>query len=348
MLYFDKKFQNGVNGVNHAAQFKSAVGHRKAFNAMQVEMARLHGNASAIIPQDVYREFDTQTKTLMRSDNHTIMNDLLGLAKSLPVGKIEHVYRRASDSGSVQTSISGMTPTELDKTAYDYDSTIKVIHQSAFGREWMEMEGQRTEGFDGLVDDQANGVRAVQDAIASHIVNGVTGVSFKGYTPDGIKNSAKVQSVDLDAGGLNIDFSSTSATAAAIRTGWISMDDTLAITNNVMMARDYYVSREIFSNFKRYATTTNDTGRTILQTLLEIPGVASIKEDSSLTGNQVIGMARDSQFIRPLVGMAVTTVPLFRGNPFDNYNFLVWTNVGLEIKTDYTGKKGVLYAREIA
>jgi len=210
------------------------------------------------------------------------------------------------------------------------------------------MEGQRTEGFDGLVDDQANGVRAVQDAIASHIVDGVSGVSFKGFTPDGIKNSSKVQSVDLDASGLNIDFSSTSATAAAIRTGWIAMDNTLAITNNVMMARDYYVSREIFSNFKRYATTTSDTSRTILQTLLEIPGVASIKEDASLTGNQVIGMARDSQFIRPLVGMAVTTVPLFRANPFDNYNFLVWTNVGLEIKTDYTGKKGVLYAREIA
>ena len=348
MLYFDKKFQNGVNGVNHVAQFKQANGQRNAFNRMQKQMAQLHGNASAIIPQDVYREFDTQTKTLMRSDNHVIMNDLLPLAKSLPVGKIEHVYRRASDSGSVQTSISGMTPTELDKTAYDYDSTIKVIHQSAFGRSWMEMEGQKSEGFDGLVDDQANGVRAVQDAIASHIVNGVTGVSFKGFTPDGIKNSSKVQAVDLDASGLNVNFSASATTAAAIRTGWIAMDNTLAITNNVMMARDYYVSREIFSNFKRYATTTNDTGRTILQTLLEIPGVASIKEDASLTGNQVIGMARDSQFIRPLVGMAVTTVPLFRANPMDNYNFLVWTNVGLEIKTDYTGKKGVLYARAIA
>ena len=346
MLYFDQQFQKGVNGVNHVAQFKQANGQRNAFNRMQKQMAQLHGNASAIIPQDVYREFDTQTKTLMRSDNHVIMNDLLPLAKSLPVGKIEHVYRRASDSGIVVTSISGMVPAELDKTSYDYDSTIKVIHQSAFGRSWMEMEGQKTEGFDGLVDDQANGVRAVQDAIASHIVNGVTGVSFKGYTPDGIKNSPKVQSVDLDAGGLNINFTSAAATALAIRAGFIAMDNTLAITNNVIQARDYYVSREIFSNFKRYAN--EEASKTILQTLLEIPGIAGIKEDASLTGNQVIGMARDSQFIRPLVGMAVTTVPLFRANPFDNYNFLVWTNVGLEIKTDYTGKKGVLYAREIA
>ena len=348
MLYFDNSFAKGLNGVNHAEQFKHVTGQRRAFNRMQEQIAALHGNAAAVIPQDVYKEFDNQTKMLMRSNNHTLMNDLMPFAKALPVGKIEHVYRRASDSGIVQTSISGMGPQDLDKAAYDYDSTIKVIHQTAFGREWMEMEGQRTEGFDGLVDDQANGVRAVQDAIASHFIDGVSGVSFKGYTPDGIKNSSKVQAVDLDSSGLNVDFSSTSTTAANFRAGWISMDNYLSITNNVSMGRDYYVSREIFSNMKRFYSD-NDVGfGTIYDAIVNLPGVLSVKEDASLSGNQVIGMARDPQFIRPLVGMAVATVPLARQNPFDNYNFIVWANVGLEIKTDYTGKKGVLYARAIA
>lgn len=347
MLYFDKKFSKGLNGVNHAAQYTEVTQHRNGFNTMQGMLPTIRANAAAIIPQDVYREFDNQTIALMRSPNHTIMNDLMGLAKALPVGKIEHVVRKVSDNGNAKTSLAGL-PVELDKAQYSYDSTIKIIHQDGFGRNWMEMEGQRSEGFDALVDDQANSVRTVQDSIASHIVNGVTGVEFKGYTPDGIKNSTKVQAVDLDASGLNINFSSASSTAANIRNGWIAMDDFMTITNKHTMPRDYYVSQEIYSNFKRYATTTSDTGRTILQTLLDIPGIASIKEDASLSGNEVIGMVRESRWIRPLVGMAVTTVPLFRANPMDSYNFMTWANVGLEINTDYAGTKGVLYARNIA
>lgn len=348
MLYFDKQFEQGLGGVNHRAQFQHVTRVRKAANTMTEHLAQMTGNAAAVIPRDVYREFDSQTKMLMRAPNLSLMQDLMPLAKALPVGKIEHIYRRASDSGIVTSSISGQTPVELDKAAYDYDSSIKVIHQTGFGREWMEMEGQRSEGFDGLVDDQGNAVRAIQDKIADHIYNGVD-VSFKGTSAYGVKTSTKVQAVDLDASGLNIDFSSASATAADIRAGWISMDDELSITNNVMGERTYYVSREIFSNFKRFYSTTGDnTTTTILDALRSLPGIADIKEDASLSGNEVVGGVLDSQFIRPLVGMAVTTVPVNRTQPFDNYNFITWANVGLEIKTDYTGKKGWLYAREIA
>lgn len=124
--------------------------------------------------------------------------------------------------------------------------------------------------------------------------------------------------------------------------------DTLRITNNVGRDITFYVSREIMSNFQRYFSTSDVGFGTILQSLLNLNGVAAIKEDAQLSGNELIGVVLDSQFIRPLVGMAVTTVPLVRSNPFDNYNFVTWSNVGLEIKTDYTGKSGVLYAREIA
>jgi hypothetical protein len=352
MLYFDKEFAtNTRSGQNHKLQKQHTTRQREHFAAHNAQFlganAVFRGNAAAIIPQDVYREFESQTKQLMRAPNLTLLNDLLPLTKGLPVGKVEHLYRQASDSGVVVTDLEGTTPVELDKADYDYDSTIKVVHKTGFGRSWMEMEGQRSEGFDGLVDDQANSVRLMQETIAGHIYNGVD-VTFKGTSADGIKDSPKTVSVDLDASGLNVDFTSSTEAASDIRSAWIALVDALRITNNVTQDITFYVSREIMSNFQRYFSASDVGFGTILQSLLNLNGVAAIKEDAQLSGNEVVGLVLDAQFIRPLVGMAVTTVPLVRSNPFDNYNFITWSNVGLEIKTDYDGRSGVLYAREIA
>ena len=352
MLYFDAEFAGpNRSGLNHRAQADYVGNVRQHFATHNAQFiganGQYTGNASAIIPQDVYREFEDQTKALMRSPNLTLLNDLLPMAKGLPVGKIEHLYRQASDSGVVVTDLEGTVPVEMDKANYTYDSSIKVVHKTGFGRSWMEMEGQRSEGFDGLVDDQANSVRLMQETIAGHIYNGVD-VTFKGTSADGIKDSSKTIDVDLDASGLNIDFSSSAATADAIRSGWISLVDALRITNNVGQDITFYVSREIMSNFQRYFSTSDVGFGTILKALMELNGVAAIKEDAQLSGNELIGIVLDPQYIRPLVGMAVSTVPVVRQNPFDNYNFITWANVGLEIKTDFTGKSGVMYAREIA
>jgi hypothetical protein len=352
MLYFDKEFAtNTRSGQNHKLQKQHTTRQREHFAAHNAQFLgandAFRGNAAAIIPQDVYREFESQTKQLLRAPNLTLLNDLLPLAKGLPVGKVEHIYRQASDSGVVVTDLEGTTPVELDKADYDYDSTIKVVHKTGFGRSWMEMEGQRSEGFDGLVDDQANSVRLMQETIADHIYNGVN-VTFKGTSAAGIKDSSKTVSVDLNASGLNIDFTASTTQASDIRAAWISLVDALRITNNVSQDITFYVSREIMSNFQRYFSTSDVGFGTILQSLLNLNGVAAIKEDAQLSGNEVVGLVLDAQFIRPLVGMAVTTVPLVRSNPFDNYNFITWSNVGLEIKTDYDGRSGVLYAREIA
>lgn len=357
MLWFDQKFTtNGGMGVsNFNAQWQHVMARRMAANSRDKQLAMMmdQANAAAIIPQDVYREFDNQTMRIMRANNLTLLNDLLPLAKSLPIGKIEHVYRQASDSGRVIRSLGGKPVGSLDKADYDYDSSIKVIHQDNFGREWMEMEGQRSENFDGLIDDQANSTRALLDSMAEHIYDGAKDedgnlISFKGTNADGLRTSSKVQAVDLDVDDLNINFA-TSTDPAAIRAAWIKLRDKLRIDNNVVQDITFYISAEIESNFEQYyGTDAGDSGKTVLQTLKELAGVADIKADRSLSGNEVMGMVLDSMFIRPLVGMAVTTVPIVRNEPFDPWNFMTWANIGLDIRTDYEGRKGVLYAREIA
>ena len=353
MLYFDQAFAEPQtrSAAHHRAQATHVANQRAHFAGMNSVLLGANNmfpvaNAAAIIPQDVYREFESQTKELMRAPNLTFLNDMLPLAKALPVGKVEHIYRQVSDSGVVVTDLEGATPVEMDKAKYNYDSSIKVVHKTGFGRGWMEMEGQRSEGFDGLIDDQANSVRLMQTTMANHLYDGVD-VTFKGQTAYGVKTSPKTVDVDLGAGGLDIDFTSPTATADDIRAAFISLVDTLRITNNVGQDITFYVSREIMSNFQRYYSTSDVGFGTILNALLELNGVAAIKEDASLSGNELLGVVLDAQMIRPLVGMALTTVPLVRSNPFDNYNFITWTNVGLEIKVDYENRSGVLYARVI-
>lgn len=351
MLYFDPGQAAWVANRNHAAQAGLVARTRNLVNAGSRDSAM---NEAAVLPRDVAQEFDRTQVALMRANNLALLNDLMPLARALPVGKIESIHRRVSDSGNAKRSLTGRTSVEIDKAGYDYDSTIKVVHQDAFGRDWMEMESQRTEAFDGLIDDQANSTREVLDSLATHIYDGALDeqgqvISYNGTTATGIRTSTKTVAVDLDSGGLNIDFSSTSATPAALRDGFIQLVKTLRVDNNVAEDITFYISAEIETNFQRfYGSDAGDTGKTIMAVLKELAGVADIKVDRTLSGNEVVGVVLSARYIRPLVGMAVSTVPLFRANPMDPYNYMTWANVGLEIRTDSTGKAGVMYAREIA
>ena len=351
MFYFDTERPEWAAQRNHTAQAVMVGNIRSTVNAHNSQMM---GNDAAVLPRDVAQEFDRQQVELMRANNLTLLSDLMPLARALAVGKIESIHRRVSGSGQAKRSLTGRTTVEIDKAAFDYDSTIKVIHQDGFGRDWMEMQSQRTEAFDGLVDDQANSNRTVLDSIATHIYSGALDengkvISYNGTAATGIKTSTKTVAVDLDASGMNIDFTSGAATPDAIRTGWVSLVAKLRVDNNVGQDITFYISADIETNFQRfYGTTAGATGKTLMAVLKELAGVADIKVDRTLSGNEVVGLVLNAQYIRPLIGMAVSTIPLFRANPMDGYNYMTWANVGLEIRTDFTGKSGVMYARNIA
>lgn len=351
MFYFDTERPEWVAQRNHAAQAAMVGNIRSTVNRHNTQMM---GNDAAVLPRDVAQEFDRQQVELMRANNLTLLTDLMPLARSLAVGKIESIHRRVSDSGSAKRSLTGRTTVEIDKAAYSYDSTIKVVHQDGFGRDWMEMQGQRTEAFDALVDDQANSTREVLGSIAAHIYDGALDengnvISYNGTDATGIRTSTKVLAVDLDASDLNVDFTASATTAANIRIGWVQMVKKLRVDNNVAGDLTFYISADIETNFQRFfGSDAGDSGKTIMQVLKELAGVADIKVDRTLSGNEVVYGVLNSQYIRPLVGMAVSTVPLFRANPMDAYNYMTWANVGLEIRTDFTGKTGWAYAREIS
>ena len=348
-FYLDKQIV--ANSRNAKSQFDEVKLRRKAFETNEEHFGHIHGmqvNAAARIPQDVYRDFDSQTKQLMTGDEGgVILNALLPLARSVPIGKIVSEYRRVSDASEAQSSISGQHRKPMDKVTYDYDGALVLIHDAAVGREWRELEAMRSEDFDALVDDQAAAVRAVRRQLVDNFLNGSPGTVYKGQESFGIKNSPNTQALDLGVGGLNVDLTSSSTTYAEIERVFINALQVLqGAANNVEMDITFMVSSDIWFNLLRRGTNENGW-QTFIESLRNVPGVANIIKTNgtnALNGNEFIAMAASGQYIQPVVGMGMTTTPMQRLTPYADWNSLVWTAAGLQIKADAAGRSGVLYA----
>ncbi|MBX2848971.1 MAG: hypothetical protein KTR16_11665 [Acidiferrobacterales bacterium] len=330
------------NKANAKKQWSEVQGRREFFNNYERSIAQMRGlkaNAAATIPRDVYVEFDNVTKEIMRNDEgDVLLNDLLPLARSVDIGKIEYKYRKASDSGNAKTTLSGQTVVTMDKTQYSYDSAIVPVHQDGFGREWRELAGQNSEGFDGLIDDQRNSVKAIRRQMVNYIVDG-GGPTFNGATWAGLKSDSRVVS-----SSLSVNLTAGATTAQQVRDEFKSQRDALRITNNVMGQVTFYVSREIMSNLERYYSDNDGGYGTMLDAVRALNAVADVKETAVLTGNEIFAMVLDSSIIRPIVGMGVSTVPVQRSNPFDAHNFITWGAMGIQVMQDYGNRSGVLYA----
>ena len=60
-----------------------------------------------------------------------------------------------------------------------------------------------------------------------------------------------------------------------------------------------------------------------------------------LTGNHFVGYVRNDMYIRPRVAQPVSTYAAARDNPHDNFNFMVWSAFGLQVRRDFAGKSKV-------
>ncbi|WP_069383970.1 major capsid protein [Halomonas caseinilytica] len=345
MWIFDKP--SVAANRNLRGQFEYLQAHR-ALHANQeqsfagVPLPGMMGNASSPVPYPVYAEMDQQTKAIMRDPNvDTLLNDLMPLARSLNIGKMFHQYRQAGDGGAVTTSMSGLEPIPNDQTQYKYDGAIIPVHQSGYYREWRELAGQRSEGWDDLLDDQAASTRTVREKMSAYILDGEPGLQFKGVESYGIRtgaNSAKAT--------ISIDLTSTATAPDDVRNEFIRLRDIIRRDNRVSLDLNVYVSPEIAATLDRYyVIETNLVGnRTLRQELESLEGIGAIKELSGLSGNELIMGAMSQEYIMPLVGQAVSNLALPRQHPFARHQFLVWSAMGLELRVDYNGRTGWLYA----
>jgi len=345
MRYFDEQLIG--NSRHHAEWWGLQCANREWFHHTEDTLAGFH-NAAAILPRDAWMELDGITRRVMRDDEGSVfMNDLMPLAKTVNIGKLVNLYRVSSDAGSVIRSLSGQVPVTMDKVVYDYRGTPVPIFATAYGREWREWNTLQSENFDALADDQEAHTAKIRRNMAQYVLNGDSTIVVSGYTALGILNHTYSKPVNLGSavGGANIDLTDVSTTADDIAEFFGVYLGEIFDDNKVPGRVNLYVSPEIGRRLDLpYSGSAGFKGGSMREYLLTTRRIAKIAVTFELTGNAFFAFVPSSEYIRPLIGMAVGTTPMARTNPTDNYQFLIMGAMGLEIKADYNGNSGVFYS----
>jgi len=336
----------------YANQFKEITMHREAAEAAQRVLNNSRGIATnaGIVPREVYQDMERDTVEIMRSDDgDAFLNDLMPRARGINIGKLVTQYRKASDAGIVRTSMNGQTGTLFDKVDYKYDGAIIPLQTAGYSRGWREMEGQRSEGFDSLLDDNRETLKSMRIAMADSLLDGFKDdngnyLAVDGFSWTGVRNDTnRVAQVDLGAGGLNFDFTDNTKTGAEIKVALKALINVLRINNNCSGDTNFYISREIMSNWEAKFSAQYDA-KTILQELTGLVGVGSFKDSNKLVGNEIMGLPASGDMVRPVSGMVTSTIALPRLRFNDDYEFMVWHGTGWQFKTDYGNRKCSLFA----
>lgn len=345
MRYFDDQLI--ANSRHHAEWWELNCINREWFHQTEDNFARLH-NSAAVLPRDAWLELDGITRRVMRNDEGSVfMNDLMPLAKTVHIGKLVHLYRVSSDAGSVVRSLSGQVPVAMDKVVYDYRGTPVPIFSTAYGREWREWNTLQSENFDALADDQEAHTAKIRRNMAQYVLTGDSNIVVGGYQAYGIMNHPHAKPINLGSAGsgADIDLTSTSTSNDAIITFFTTYFGAILDANLVTQKVNVYVSPEIGRRLDQfYSQSAQFKEGTLFDYLMKNRRIGKIAVTYELTGNQFFAFVPSSEYIRPLIGMAVGTTPTTRLNPTDNYQFLIMGAMGLEIRADWNTKSGVFYS----
>lgn len=332
-------------------QWDHLVVDRRVFINGEAALAKEYGdaltvNATALVTKDYWREVDNVTTRVFRNEaGMDMMNDLMGLAANINIGKTVAISRIASDAGKVVRTLSGQEPEDLDKTRYDYSGDVIPIFKTGYGREWREMLGMQSEGFDPLIDDQENTTFNLRADMADYLLNGDTTLNVNGqYTGYGITNHPNTVQINLSSGGGGLNVDLQTATPDEIVGFFNGPFQAILDAQNVFEPVSLWVSPAVRRSFSRpYSDAAGFKAGTIESYITQFGNgrIASIGTNFKLTGNHFVGYVKNALYIRPRVAQPVSTYAEPRTTPHANFNFLTWAAMGLQIRKDYAGRSKV-------
>ena len=360
-IYPNKKLFESITGGKHLQnRYDEAMTSRAMFNGQQTVLANaaiaagankdMVANQAAFIPDDAWREVDEVTMRVLREDEgQAYMQDLMPMARAVDIGKTAHIYRTSSDlANRVNVTLNGQSPTLLDKVQYDFEGHPIPIFDSGYGLNWREWRGMQSEGFDGISDDQEAAVANVEQVAAQYVLEGDTSINAGGYIGYGIRNHPETNTMDLDSSGFNIDLQSFSTTSDNIEDFFVRDFRKVMHDNLIEGAVNIYISPEIERRWSRsYSGSSGFKGGSLRDFLMSLEFINDIKMTYELTGNEFFAFPLMPKYIRPLMGMAMTTIAIPRVMMTDDYNFKVMKAMGLEIRADANSRSGVIFGREV-
>lgn len=330
-----------------AGQWKALGIDRQVFKNEEEQLAKKYEtNATALVSREYWREVDNVTTRVFRNEaGMDMMNDLMPLASNIDIGKTVAISRIASDAGRVVRTISGQVPEDLDKTRYDYSGDVIPIFKTGYGRNWREVKGMQSEGFDPFLDDQANVAFALRQDMSDYLLFGDTTLNVNGvYTGYGITNHPNTNQIDLS--GIDLQVATPDEIVGFFNTTLAALFD----AQNVFEPVDIWVSPSVRRSFSRpYSDAQGFKAGTIEDYILNfartgtVGRIGKIGTNFRLTGNQFVAYVRNDLYIRPRVGQPVSTYAEPRTTPHADFNFLVWGAMGLQIRKDYNGRSKVFH-----
>ncbi|MDC3533352.1 major capsid protein [Escherichia coli] len=280
----------------------------------------------------LYKAYDqTVLAEFQPTTEFTLLNDLMPLSRSVRLEESVYEYARTGGRGWAHTSMSGQIGAALDAKSYTFDGTMVPIHDSGFKFNWRDPVFNKGSALSSLADAQAGSVDDVRRQYVDYLWRGFRDsednyIKFDDYTWKGLRADERVAQVNTP-----VNFA-TSTDPIALRKGAIQLRDVLKLQNYQYGQQTWYVSAEIMSNLEQYFDV-NQT-RTVLEEILKLSGVVSIKEDAALSGNELLIVPLGAGVIAPIVGQAFGTVADPRQFYNSDYVWRTWGAAGLMVKQD--------------
>ncbi|EPK3595767.1 TPA: hypothetical protein SMR58_000410 [Proteus mirabilis] len=305
-----------------------------------------------------WAELDNQVIQLRnQTDGMEILDDLMSVQTVLPIGKTLKMYNMVGDiADDVAVSIDGQAPFSFDHTSYDSDGDPIPIYTSGFGVNWRHSEGLKTVGMDLVLDSHMAKQRKHNKRLVSSALDGDASISVDGKKMQGIRNHRNTVKIDLKTaspGGGAIDLRTATKEQLIEFFSASGAFGKQASVNKVSTYDIMWVSDEVWSNLNKPNMVSFGGGNTIVngtvlgEIMAYIP-VKEIRRSFALKGNEFIAYERRKDVISPLVGMPTNIIPLERRLPTSNFNFMLMTAQGMQIKRDDERLSGVIYGGDLS
>ncbi len=291
---------------------------------------------------EMYRELDGSVLMEPKKvGTQATLQRLLSKSQPVNIGKKIIESRRVGEVDDlVGRSMSGQTDIKADHTNSNYQGTIVPVFDMAYGRDWRDVEAQRSESFDSLSEDSEETEYRVLENVNKFLWYGDSSLKVKGVSWLGLKLDPSIATYSLA-----VDWSSTATLPSDILNDALVATDVLRISNNCTDALMLAVSPQIMTNWLR-PTTLNTTGfGNILTFILGMTGgrILAVYEDSELSGNEVLFYVDSQRGLHSKTGMGMSSYALPRVKHNDPYDFIKWGAFGFNSKTTFSGKRCSLY-----
>jgi len=343
---FDRQFEVIQNQrlLGHAVQ--SDIVDRFGHTLNSEDMAK---NAADQFDPQWWADIDRRAIAVRENDRgRELLTDLMGLATPVDIGMTLKGYSKRSEIGkNVQISMDGQAEVTYDHIDTTQEGDPVPIFNDGFGINWRKWMGQRRHNLNTVAESQEAKMVDLLEAMADYCLDGNAKVKEAGFAGQGIRNHRNTRKIDMTLVGLDLTAGSTSNDD--ILNFW---NQTFAIhldANYIVGKIDVvWVSMEMSRRMQvPFSNSQGFKGGTLEEFILKFGRVKEFRVTHKLKGNEFLAYNRDRSAITPLVGQAMATVPVERKGPRDNFNFEVWSALGLQIKADVNGRGQVFYAAKL-